>query len=288
MVGGTVVSLTRRSFDAHELWQNVQDHRVQMCVIVGDAFARPMVRALEEAEGRSAAYDLSSLAVIVSGGVMWTAPFKEPFLARGVGMLMDGLGSSEATGIGMSITTAGQDSATGRFMLNPGTRVLREDGRDVTPGSGEIGLLAVTGALPRGYYKDAEKSAATFREIDGVRYAFPVDWARVDTDGSITLLGRGSVCIHTGGGKGVPDESEGGSGSSAREGRTWRWSASPTIAGAKRSPPWSRSVPARVPRRRPWWRSCASGSRPTSARDTWSSSSASCGAPRARPTIVGP
>lgn len=208
MVGGTVVSLTKRSFDAHELWQNVQDHRVQMCVIVGDAFARPMVRALEDAEARGRAYDLGSLAVIVSGGVMWTTAFKEPFLARGVGMLMDGLGSSEATGIGMSITTAGQDSATGRFMLNPGTRVLTEDGRDVVPGSGEIGLLAVTGALPRGYYKDAEKSAATFRDIGGTRYAFPGDWARVEADGSITLLGRGSVCINTGGEKVFPEEVE--------------------------------------------------------------------------------
>jgi acyl-CoA synthetase (AMP-forming)/AMP-acid ligase II len=208
MVGGTVVSLTKRSFDAHELWQNVQEHRVQMCVIVGDAFARPMVRALEEAEGTGSGYDLSSLSVIVSGGVMWTPPFKEPFLARGVGMLMDGLGSSEATGIGMSIATAGQDLTTARFMLNPGTRVLTENGRDVTPGSDEIGLLAVTGALPRGYYKDAQKSATTFREIDGVRYAFPGDWARVEADGSITLLGRGSVCINTGGEKVFPEEVE--------------------------------------------------------------------------------
>src|SRR5262249_41531859 len=150
-------------------------------------------------EGRNAGYDLSSLAVIVSGGVMWTSPFKEPFLARGVGMLMDGLGSSEATGIGMSVPTPGQDPTTARLLLNPGSRVLGEDGRDVAPGSGEIGLLAVTGALPRGYYKDTEKSAATFREIDGVRYAFPGDWARVEADGSITLLGRGSVCINTGG-----------------------------------------------------------------------------------------
>lgn len=208
MTGGTVVSLTNRSFDAHELWQLVQDHGITMCVIVGDAFARPMVKALEEAEAKATPYNLSSLMVMVSGGVMWTAPFKQAFLDRGVGMLMDGLGSSEATGIGMMIHTPGSDPTTAKFMLNPGTRVVTEDGRDVVPGSGEAGLLAVTGALPDGYYKDADKSAATFKEIDGVRYAIPGDWARVEADGSLTLLGRGSVCINTGGEKVFPEEVE--------------------------------------------------------------------------------
>jgi len=208
MTGDTVVTLVNRSFDAHELWRAVERHRVTMCVIVGDAFARPMIRALEEAEARGRPYDVTSLMVIVSGGVMWTPANKTPFLARGVGMLMDGLGSSEATGIGMMISTAGDDPALGRFMPNPGTRVLTEDGRDVVPGSGETGLLAVTGALPQGYYKDADKSAATFKVIDGVRYSFPGDWARVEADGSITLLGRGSVCINTGGEKVFPEEVE--------------------------------------------------------------------------------
>src|SRR6185295_6784262 len=104
--------------------------------------------------------------------------------------------------------TAGDDPALGRFMPNPGTRVLTEDGRDVVPGSGESGLLAVTGALPQGYYKDADKSVATFKVIDGVRYSFPGDWARVEADGSITLLGRGSGCINTGGEKVFPEEVE--------------------------------------------------------------------------------
>jgi acyl-CoA synthetase (AMP-forming)/AMP-acid ligase II len=208
MTGGTVVTLANRSFDPHELWQAVERHRVAMCVIVGDAFARPMIRALEEAEAAGRAYDVSSLMVIVSGGVMWTPANKKPFLERGIGMLMDGLGSSEATGIGMMISTAGDDPALGRFMPNPGTRVLTEEGRDVEPGSGEIGRLAVTGALPAGYYKDPEKSAATFKVIDGIRYSLPGDWARVEADGSITLLGRGSVCINTGGEKVFPEEVE--------------------------------------------------------------------------------
>ena len=208
MTGGTVVTLTNRSFDAHELWRAVEAHRVTMCVIVGDVFARPMLRALEEADAQGRPYDVSSLVVIVSGGVMWTPANKKPFLDRGIGMLMDGLGSSEATGIGMMISTPGDDPALARFMPNPGTRILTEDGRDVVPGSGEVGLLAVTGALPAGYYKDADKTAATFRVVDGVRYSFPGDWARVESDGSITLLGRGSVCINTGGEKVFPEEVE--------------------------------------------------------------------------------
>ena len=208
MTGGTVVSLTQRSFDADELWRAVERHKVMLCVIVGDAFARPMVAALEAAERRGMPYDVSSLMVIVSGGVLWTAPNKKAFLDRGIGMLMDGLGASEATGIGMMVTTAGQDPTTARFQLNPGTRVLTEDGRDVVPGSGERGLLAVTGALPSGYYKDDAKSAATWREIDGTRYAIPGDWAVVEADGAITLLGRGSVCINSGGEKIFPEEVE--------------------------------------------------------------------------------
>ncbi|MDX2166526.1 MAG: AMP-binding protein [Deltaproteobacteria bacterium] len=210
LVGSTVVSLTKRSFDAHELWSLVQEHRVAMCVIVGDAFARPMVRALEEAEAAGTPYDISSLMVVVSGGVMWTPPFKQAFLDRGVPMLIDGLGSSEATGMGMMISTAGSDLETAKFQLNPTTRVFTEDGRAVTPGSGETGLLAVAddSGIPLGYYKDDSKTAATFKVIDGKRYSFPGDWARIEADGSITLLGRGSVCINSGGEKIFPEEVE--------------------------------------------------------------------------------
>jgi len=209
MIGGAVVSLTNRSFDAHEFWDNVQRHRVGAATIVGDAFARPLIRALEEAEARGEPYDVSSLQMVVSGGVMWTPPYKQPFLDRGVALLIDGLGSSEATGAGMMISTKGQDLGTARFQLNPGTRVLTEDGRDVVPGSGEVGVLAIGGdALPDGYYKDADKTATTFREIDGSRYAIPGDFARVEADGTITLLGRGSVCINTGGEKVYPEEIE--------------------------------------------------------------------------------
>jgi fatty-acyl-CoA synthase len=209
MIGGAVVSLTNRSFDAHEFWDAVQRYRVGAATIVGDAFARPLVAALEEAERRGTPYDVSSLQMIVSGGVMWTPVYKQPFLDRGVGLLVDGLGSSEATGAAMMLSTKGQDLSTARFQLNPGTRVLTEDGRDVVPGSGEVGVLAICGAaLPDGYYKDAGKTQATFKDIGGTRYAIPGDFARIEADGSITLLGRGSVCINTGGEKVYPEEIE--------------------------------------------------------------------------------
>jgi len=209
MTGGTVVSLTDRSFDAHEFWREVQRNGVFTATIVGDAFARPLVRALIEAEGRGEPYDLSSLMVIVSGGVMWTPGFKQPFLDRGVGMVIDGLGASEATGAGMMISVQGQDLETARFQPSPNTKVLKEDGSEVEPGSGEVGVLAIAGdAVPDGYYKDEKKTADTFRVIGGQRYAVPGDYARIESDGSITLLGRGSVCINTGGEKVYPEEVE--------------------------------------------------------------------------------
>jgi fatty-acyl-CoA synthase len=209
MNGGAVVSLTNRSFDPHEFWQDVQRHRVGAATIVGDAFARPLVAALEEAEQRGEPYDISSLQMVISGGVMWTPPYKQPLLDRGVALLVDGLGSSEATGAAMMMSTKGQDLGTARFQLNAGTRVLTEDGRDVVPGSGEIGMLAISGdALPDGYYKDAAKTDATFKVIGGKRYALPGDFARLEADGTVTLLGRGSVCINTGGEKVYPEEIE--------------------------------------------------------------------------------
>ncbi len=209
MTGGSVVSLTERSFDAHELWTAVARHKVTSCTIVGDAFARPMVEALDEAKRAGQPYDLSSLAVLISAGVMFTAPFKQAFLDRGVAMVIDGLGSSEATGGGFMVATAGMDPTTARFQLGPHTKVLTEDGREVTPGSGEIGVLAVGGpAVADGYYKDAAKSEATFHVIGGERYSIAGDYARVEEDGTVTLLGRGSVCINTAGEKVFPEEVE--------------------------------------------------------------------------------
>jgi acyl-CoA synthetase (AMP-forming)/AMP-acid ligase II len=122
-------------------------------------------------------------------------------------VLADIMGSSEG-GMGSSATTRDDVKGTAKFELNEGVRVITDDGRFVEAGSGEMGKIATSAFVPLGYYKDEEKSAATFREVDGVRYSFPGDYATVEADGSIILLGRGSACINTGGEKVFPEEVE--------------------------------------------------------------------------------
>ncbi len=207
--GGTVICLTGQSFDADELWETVAKHRATHLTIVGDAFSRPMVASLDRAKDAGTPYDLSSIFLIMSSGVMWSAPMKAALLEHNPSMkLLDSLGSSEGAGFASKLEGSAADASTARFKMGPNTRVLTEDGRDVVPGSGERGRLALAGPLPIGYYNDPVKSAETWPEIDGVRYSIPGDWATVETDGSIVLLGRGSVCINTGGEKVYPEEVE--------------------------------------------------------------------------------
>jgi 3-oxocholest-4-en-26-oate---CoA ligase len=207
-LGGTIVTLEGRHFDPHELWQTVQRERVTQVAIVGDAFAKPMLRALDEADARGEPYDLSSLLLVVSSGVIWSAPVKQALIERHPVIAYDSLGSSEGVGFATSMTTAGSENETARFSVGPDTKVFTDDGREVKAGSGEEGMLAVGGHLPVGYYKDPEKTAATFREVDGRRYSIPGDYATVEADGTITLLGRGSVSINSGGEKIFPEEVE--------------------------------------------------------------------------------
>ncbi|MDG2026516.1 MAG: acyl-CoA synthetase [Acidimicrobiales bacterium] len=207
--GGLVATLAGRSFDADELWSTVALHRLTMLTIVGDAFARPMLEALDRAEAARRPHDLSSVFQIMSSGVMWSQESKQAFLEHKPMTLMDSLGSSESVGQAMQLTRKNESVAsTGRFMLGPTTQVITDDGRMVEPGSGEIGRLANKGANPLGYYKDPEKTEETFPTIDGVRWSIPGDYATVEEDGTITLLGRGSVCINSGGEKIYPEEVE--------------------------------------------------------------------------------
>ncbi|MET0805086.1 MAG: acyl-CoA synthetase, partial [Acidimicrobiales bacterium] len=146
---------------------------------------------------------------VISSGVMWSEASKEALLAHHPGMLLqDAFSSSEALNMGGSISSAGSAATTAKFTLGPNAVVVGDDGTPVQAGSGEIGRVAVGGFVPVGYYKDAEKSAATFIEIDGKRYSVPGDYATVEADGSLSLLGRGSVCINTGGEKVFPEEVE--------------------------------------------------------------------------------
>ncbi len=206
--GGTTVTLTGRSFDAHELWATVARERVNVVTIVGDAFAKPMLAALDEASERGEPYDTSSLGFVVSSGVMFAAEGKDALIERiPQVVIVDAIGSTEG-GMGVQLTAKGLPVQTARFAQLPTTKVFTDDGREVTPGSGEAGLVAAGGNVPLGYYKDEEKSARTFKVIDGKRYSFPGDWATVEADGSITLLGRGSQCINTAGEKVFPEEVE--------------------------------------------------------------------------------
>ncbi len=206
--GGTIVTLPSRHFDPHELWQVVEAASVTQMAIVGDAFAKPMLRALEEAEADSRPYDLSSVQLIISSGVMWTSEVKAGLCARGTLICLDSLGSSEGVGFASSMSASGAAAQTASFSIGPNAKVLRDDGVEVEPGSGEIGMLAVGGYIPSGYYKDASKSAATFRVLAGRRWSIPGDYATVGADGTVTLLGRGSVCINSGGEKIYPEEVE--------------------------------------------------------------------------------
>jgi 3-oxocholest-4-en-26-oate---CoA ligase len=207
-LGAAIVTLVGRHFDPHEMWSTVQRERVTQMAIVGDAFAKPMLAALEEAEQKGEPYDLSSLELIISSGVMWTAEVKHALMQRGRFICLDSLGSSEGVGFAGSISTPGGEQKTARFTIGPRTKVFDLDGKEVTPGSGEIGRLSVGGHIPVGYYKDETKSDATFLLIDGKRWSVPGDFASVEADGTITLLGRGSVVINSGGEKIFPEEIE--------------------------------------------------------------------------------
>jgi fatty-acyl-CoA synthase len=204
--GGAIVTLPSRHFDAEELLDTIEREKVNSIAIVGDAFAKPMLRALDANPGR---WDISSLKIIVSSGVMWSEATKQGLLKHHAGMLLaDQFSSSEALGLGSSVSSAGGQSKTAKFQLGANARVITDDGHDVEPGSGEIGMVAVKGRQPVGYYKDPEKTARTFRIIDGARYSIPGDYATVEADGTLKLLGRGSQCINTGGEKVYPEEVE--------------------------------------------------------------------------------
>ncbi len=204
--GGCIVTLPNRKLDPIAMLDTVERERVNVMVIVGDAFARPILEALDSNLGR---WDLSSVLLAVSSGAMWSQSIKDRLIQHIPQLtIFDSLGSSEALGMGASYSTKDSVQTTAKFQLGDRAVVVREDGELVQPGSGDIGRVGVQGLMPVGYYKDEVKSAATFPTINGVRYSLPGDFATVEADGTITLLGRGSVCINTGGEKVFPEEVE--------------------------------------------------------------------------------
>jgi acyl-CoA synthetase (AMP-forming)/AMP-acid ligase II len=206
IAGGTSVVVPGSSFDPVTLLDTAERHAVSLMVIVGDAMARPIAEALAES-GRT--WDLSALRTIVSSGATFSRAVKELLLDRLPHIqILDAFGSSEASGMGATVSRAGEIAETAQFRLGPNARLLRPDGSFVERGTPGEGLVALSGTLPLGYHNDPVKTAATFRVIDGVRYSIPGDLARVDADGSLHLLGRGSSCINSGGEKIYPEEVE--------------------------------------------------------------------------------
>ena len=211
--GGGTVTLTNRKFDPHELWETVQRTGCSMISIVGDVFCRPMVEGLDEAADRGEPYDLTSVRSVTSSGVMWSQGIKDRLLAHARAqnspmVTNDTLGASEGVGFAGKESSGDGDTETATFTLGPNAAVFTEVGERVQPGDGQTGLLAVNGPIPLGYYGDPAKTAETFRVFEGTRWSVPGDWASIGADGMVTLLGRGSVSINTGGEKVYPEEVE--------------------------------------------------------------------------------
>ena len=207
LMGGCVVTLPRRSFDADELWRTASAVRADAVTIVGDAFARPMLDALDRAAGDGSAYDLSSLRIIQSSGVMWSAEVQTGLLRHLDVRLVDSMGSTEGA-MARRIVTRGTPIETARFEPLVGTKLIGEHGSIIPKGSSERGRIAACAVVPLGYFNDPGKSAATFVEIEGVRHTMAGDWAVWAEDGTLVLLGRGSHCINTAGEKVFPEEVE--------------------------------------------------------------------------------
>jgi len=205
--GGTVVLASPGSLDVHEVWTLVGTEHVNILTLVGDAMARPLLDAFAKDSSR---YDVSSLFVFASGGAVLSTSTKAQIGALVPNVItIDGFGSTETGVSGSRARMPGAEVEEGtRFTLDAHCAVLADDLRPIAPGSGEVGRLARRGRVPIGYYKDPAKSATTFVQVDGVRWALTGDAATVDDDGTIVLLGRGSMSINTGGEKVYPEQVE--------------------------------------------------------------------------------
>lgn len=199
----TVVLMPR--FDAHEIWQAVEQEKVNVMAIVGDAMARPLIEVYE-----AGGYDGSSLFAVSSTAALFSRSVKEQYLEAFPNVLLtEAVGSSESGFSGLGVVTKdGIESRGPRVTPHRDAIVIDADGRRMETGTGQIGRIARGGNLPLGYYKDEEKTRALFLEVEGKRYVVPGDFALLEADGTITLLGRGDTCVNTGGEKVFPEEVE--------------------------------------------------------------------------------
>ena len=200
--GETIVLLP--AFDPNEIWREIAKHQVNVLVIIGDAMARPLVEAYAQGD-----YDASSLVAVSSSAALFSPAVKDACAkALPDAVITEAIGSTETGFAGISFVSPGEPHRGGpTVMAGPDVIVLGDDGRPAA--SGQVGRLARGGHVPLGYYKDPARTAAMFAEVDGKRYAIPGDMARVEDDGTLTLLGRGNTCVNTGGEKVFPEEVEG-------------------------------------------------------------------------------
>ncbi|MBZ0252524.1 MAG: AMP-binding protein, partial [Candidatus Methylomirabilis sp.] len=202
--GGKVVILPGRSYNARRICELIAEEGVNTMTLVGDAMARPLAEALAEKQ-----VDTSSLIVIASAGAILSDSVKAELTSRlPTTMIINGFGATETGHQGNAMGEGAGEARRPSFFMDGSSIVVDENMKPIAPGSGVIGKLARKGRIPLGYYKDPKKTAATFFEIDGQRWVMPGDMAIVEEDGRITVLGRGSVCINSGGEKVFPEEVE--------------------------------------------------------------------------------
>ncbi|MDQ4051897.1 MAG: acyl-CoA synthetase [Actinomycetota bacterium] len=207
------LTILEPKFDAQRTWEIIEREGVQLIFMTGDAMARPLIEEYERKAATGTPYDGSSLFAISSSAAIFSPPVKQRWMtAFPDSVFTDSVGASETGFQGMGMQdNKGAISSDGPVVgLGPNSVVLDDDNKvlDLAGNIGKIGRLGRGGSVPMGYYKDPEKSAKTFLEIDGQRYSVPGDFARIEADNKVTLLGRGSNSVNTGGEKVYPEEVE--------------------------------------------------------------------------------
>jgi 3-oxocholest-4-en-26-oate---CoA ligase len=207
--GGTVIIHGAKRYDARKCAELIDQEKVTVFVFVGDAMAMPFVDVLNEEPGR---YDMESMVAVTSQGAILSRTVQTALAEHfPYALILNNYGASETGHAGRALPLMGDEKKKDsriKFFMDENTMVVDDDLNVLEPGSAEVGKLARRGRLPLGYYKDEEKSARTFFEVEGKRWCVPGDFASIDEDGFITLLGRGSICINTGGEKVFPEEVE--------------------------------------------------------------------------------
>jgi acyl-CoA synthetase (AMP-forming)/AMP-acid ligase II len=205
------LTVLQPKFDARRTWEVIARDKVQLIFMTGDAMALPLIDEYERQAATGTPHDASSLFVVSSSAAIFSPPVKKRWMdAFPDAIFSDSIGATETGFTGMGMQDKNAISTDGPMVaLGPNTIVLDDDNHPIDPSNvGAVGRIARGGSVPVGYYKDPEKSAKTFIEVDGARYSVPGDNARIEADGKVTLLGRGSNCVNTGGEKVYPEEVE--------------------------------------------------------------------------------